>query len=166
MQRSVITGRARQKGLRILFGEAMSRVASKASRVYRGEALRHKSGRERTRIARLRAIGAERRPYPLQKKEAPEMGEAKQLIKFTERDYRGYCALWRNTSLQKLKLLFVLSRLLWRDKTRGLSPLVRRSAVNWAPKERSTRNGCFSLLERITGLEPATSTLARWRSTK
>ncbi len=34
------------KQLIIVFADAMSHVASKASRVYRGEAMRHKSGRE------------------------------------------------------------------------------------------------------------------------
>ena len=37
--------RAREKGLIILFREAMSHVARKASRVYRDEVFRHKSGR-------------------------------------------------------------------------------------------------------------------------
>ena len=34
------------------------------------------------------------------------------------------------------------------------------------PKRKDTLMGVFSFLERMTGLEPATSTLARWRSTR
>ncbi len=33
-------------------------------------------------------------------------------------------------------------------------------------RNRTRRFSCPTFLERITGLEPATSTLARWRSTK
>ena len=48
----------------------MSRVARNASRVYRGEAVRHKSGRERTRRTseRFLAVG---RPYPPKTKTVP-----------------------------------------------------------------------------------------------
>ena len=34
------------------------------------------------------------------------------------------------------------------------------------PKQKADHEGLLFILERITGLEPATSTLARWRSTK
>ena len=88
---------AKRKQLSIVFGEAMSRVARKTSRVYRGDDFRHKSGRERTRRTQ-RGLGGCRAP---------------------DRSKKEKRTLYR-----------------------------------------------VSFLERITGLEPATSTLARWRSTK
>ena len=49
-------------------------------------------------------------------------------------------------------------------KIEGLHCL-RRGSVKLGSKEKRATRALFSL-ERITGLEPATSTLARWRSTK
>ena len=48
----------------------------------------------------------------------------------------------------------------------ALRRFVRRSSVRRVQKKKQTTLGLLFLLERITGLEPATSTLARWRSTK
>ena len=51
-----------------------------------------------------------------------------------------------------------------RHHTVGISPVTARNGYNWKDSELNPILSLF--LERITGLEPATSTLARWRSTK
>ena len=63
-----ITGRARRKQLITVFGEAMSRAASDASRVYRGEVARHRSGREPSPPSFGTKLVAGESPYPLKKR--------------------------------------------------------------------------------------------------
>ena len=50
-------------------------------------------------------------------------------------------------------------------KFEGLRDASRHSARRSSQNKKEPQ-GLFFILERITGLEPATSTLARWRSTK
>ena len=65
--RERITGRARRKQLSVVFTEAMSRVARKASEACLAKSFRHKSRRERTRRTR-RVLGGVDAPCPHQNK--------------------------------------------------------------------------------------------------
>ena len=68
-----------------------------------------------------------------------------------------------------LAVYFVI-RLVWptNSKPTGLEPITFRLLAGVLPlSAKKEKHPLFSeCLERITGLEPATSTLARWRSTK